>query len=118
MVFIRKFRVDGNKTEEVKDFEHINEHLQNDLNKKLLMKINEVKQEIRFKEKQKDKNVKHLLEQQEDEIAIKQSQFMIEKLEIESRYKDKENHQKKTINKEKFLICLDPLPPPLIRKKN
>jgi len=89
MVFIRKFRVDGNKTEEVKDFEHINEHLQNDLNKKLLMKINEVKQEIRFKEKQKDKNVKHLLKQQEDEIAIKQSQFMIEKLEIESRYKDK-----------------------------
>ena len=23
----------------------------------------------------------------------------------------------KSINKEKFLICLDPLPPPLIRKK-
>jgi len=93
MVFIRKFRVDriGKKSSdtEVEEFEDINVHLQNDLNKKLLMKIKEVKQEILFKEKQKDKNMKHLLKQQEDEIAIKQSQFMIEKLEIESRYKEK-----------------------------
>ena len=33
--------------------------------------------------------MKHLLKQQQDEIAIKQSQFMIEKFEIESRYKEK-----------------------------
>ena len=71
------------------DFEDINSHLQNDLKDKLLERINEVKQEIRFKKLQKDKNVKHLLKQQADEVAIKQSQFMIEKLEIESKYKEK-----------------------------
>ena len=53
------------------------------------IEINEVKQEIKFKTLQKDKNVKHLLKQQQDEIAAKQSQFMIEKFEIESRYKEK-----------------------------
>lgn len=71
------------------DFEDINSHLQNDLKDKLLERINEVKQEIRFKKLQKDKNVKHLLKQQADEVAIKQSQYMIEKLEIESKYKEK-----------------------------
>ena len=70
-------------------FDDINANLQNDLRNKLLGKINEVKQEIKFKTLQKDKNVKHLLKQQQDEIAIKQSQFMIEKFEIESRYKEK-----------------------------
>lgn len=71
------------------DFDDINASLQNDLRNKLLGKINEVKQEIKFKTSQKEKNVKHLLKQQQDEIAIKQSQFMIEKFEIESRYKEK-----------------------------
>ena len=70
-------------------FDDINANLQNDLRNKLLGKINEVKQEIKFKTLQKEKNVKHLLKQQQDEIAIKQSQFMIEKFEIESRYKEK-----------------------------
>ena len=71
------------------DFDDINASLQNDLRNKLMEKINEVKQEIKFKTLQKDKNVKHLLKQQQDEIAAKQSQFMIEKFEIESRYKEK-----------------------------
>ena len=82
-----KNKVDDKEREE--NFDDINNHLQNDLRNKLVEKINEVKQNIKFKKLQQDKNVKHLLKQQEDEIAIKHSQFMIEKLEIESKYKRK-----------------------------
>ena len=82
-----KNKVDDKEREE--NFDDINNHLQNDLRNKLVEKINEVKQDIKFKKLQQDKNVKHLLKQQEDEIAIKHSQFMIEKLEIESKYKRK-----------------------------
>ena len=71
------------------DFEDINTSLQNDLRNKLLGKINEVKREIKFKKLQKEKNVKHLLKQQNEEIAVKQTQFMLEKLEIETRYKER-----------------------------
>ena len=48
-----------------------------------------MKREIKFKKLQKEKNVKHLLKQQNEEIAVKQTQFMLEKLEIETRYKER-----------------------------
>ena len=73
------------------DFEEINSHLQTDLNNKIIERISEVKNDIKARKIQLNKNVKVLLEEQESEIRVKWSEFEITKEIIENKYIEKIN---------------------------
>ena len=83
------------KTNSVEDdFEEINSHLQTDLNNKIIERISEVKNDIKARKLQLNKNVNVLLEEQESEIRVKWSEFEITKEIIENKYTEKINSLK------------------------
>ena len=77
------------KNHENDEFEEINNHLQNDLKKHILEKINDVKGDVKLKKIQMNQRVEGLLKEKEDEINQRKTEFMKEKEAIETKYKHK-----------------------------
>ena len=69
------------------EFEEINTHLQNDLKKHILEKINDVKGDVNVKKMQMNQRIEKLLKEKKAEIDIKMTEFMNEKDAIETKYK-------------------------------
>lgn len=69
------------------EFEEINTHLQNDLKKHILEKINDVKGDVNVKKMQMNQRIENLLKEKKAEIDIKKTEFMNEKDAIETKYK-------------------------------
>ena len=70
------------------EFETINTHLQNDLKKHILEKINDVKGDVNVKKMQMNKRIEKLLKDKEAEIELRHEEFLREKEAIETKYKE------------------------------
>jgi len=70
------------------EFEKINTHLQNDLKKHILEKINDVKGDVNVKKMQMNKRIEKLLKDKEAEIELRHKEFLREKEAIETKYKE------------------------------
>jgi len=71
------------------EFEEINTHLQNDLKKHILDKINDAKGDVNLKKIQMNQRIESLLKEKNHEIDIKKTEFQKEKEAIETKYKHK-----------------------------